>query len=53
MKIHTTLKEVLENCSDWELFCKEQGWSEWAVAEGDGHIDIYLSMEDAKKYGLI
>ena len=53
MKIYTTLKEVLDNCSDWELFCEEKGWSEWAVADGGGDCEVTLTIEEAKRYGLI
>lgn len=48
-----TLNEVLEKCNDWETFCQEQGWSEWAVNEGGGNIVATLTLEEAKKYGLI
>jgi len=50
MKIVTTLEEV---CNDWDLFCKEQGWSEWAVNEGGGDIQVTLTEEEAFKYGVL
>jgi hypothetical protein len=53
MKISMTLSEVLNQCSDWEQFCEEQGWSEWAVNEGGGDIQVSLSREEAERYGII
>ena len=53
MTICVKLKEVLANCNDWLLFCKEKGWAEWVVNEGGGDIEVTLSEEDAKRYGLI
>ena len=51
--ISTTLSEVLDNCNDWDGFCDEFGWSVWAVNEGGGDIDVTLTAEEAKRYGLI
>lgn len=53
MKILITLDEVLEKCNDWEYFCDKEGYSEWAVNEGGGDIEICLSEKKAKKYGII
>lgn len=53
MKIILTLADVLHRCNDWEGFCENEGWSEWAVNEGGGDIDVVLTEEKAKTYGLI
>lgn len=53
MKIYITLEEVLDRCNDWDKFCDKEGYSVWAVNEGGGDIDIYLSEEKAKEYGII
>jgi len=50
MIIIVTLEEVLDRCNDWEYFCKEEGWSEWAVNEGGGDVEI---QQQCHKYGLI
>lgn len=53
MKILTTLSEVLDHCNDWEGFCQEFGWSEWAVNEGGGHVSVELTVEQVTRYGLL
>jgi len=53
MIIVVTLSEVLDKCDDWELFCKEKGWSEYAVNEGGGDIRVRLTKHECHKYGLI
>jgi len=53
MIINMTLEEVLDKCNDWEYFCKEEGWSEWAVNEGGGDVEVYLTEEQAYKYGIM
>ena len=53
MKIHATLREILHNCNDWDAFCKDKGWSEYAVAEGGGDIEVELTFLEAAKYGII
>jgi len=53
MIINMTLSEVLDKCNDWEYFCKEEGWSEWAVNEGGGDVEVYLTEELAYKYGIL
>lgn len=53
MKIVLTLAEVLHRTHDWDKFCQEQGWSEWAVNEGGGDIEVSLTEEDAIKYGVL
>lgn len=53
IEITLTLSDVLERCHDWETFCEEQGWSVYAVNEGGGDCEVRLSIEDARKYGLL
>lgn len=53
MVITMRLDEILRRCNDWETFCEKEGWSEWSVNEGGGHIRVALSEEKAKEYGLI
>ncbi|KKM90899.1 hypothetical protein LCGC14_1233970 [marine sediment metagenome] len=53
MKIVLTLSEVLHRTHDWEKFCEEKGWSEWAVNEGGGDIEVSLTEEEAIKYGVL
>jgi len=53
MKIVLTLEEVLDRTNDWEKFCREQGWDEWAVNEGGGDIEVSLTEEEAFKYGVL
>ena len=48
-----TLSEVLDKCNDWDYFCKEEGWGEWAVAEGGGNVEVYLTEEQCYKYGIL
>lgn len=53
MTIYLTLAEVLDRCSDWDDFCEKEGWSVWAVNEGGGDIDVVLTEDKAKEYGII
>lgn len=53
MKIVLTLGEVLRRTHDWEKFCEEKGWSEWAVNEGGDDIEVSLTEEEAIKYGVL
>jgi len=55
MTITMTLSEILDSLSgyQWEYFCKEEGWNEWACNEGGGHIQVTLTRDEAIKYELI
>ena len=53
MTISMELCEILDRCNDWEYFCEQEGWSEWAVNEGGGGIMVSLSEEQCKKYGIL
>lgn len=48
-----TLQEAMDTCKDWDLLCSEQGFSEWVVAEGGGHIVIDIDIQKAHKYGIV
>lgn len=53
MRINLTLSEVLDRCNNWLAFCERFGWSEWAVNEGGGDIEVSLTEEEAMEFGLI
>ena len=53
MTINITLSEILNKCNNWNDFCENEGFSEWFVNEGGGHIEINLSEEKAIRYGLV
>jgi hypothetical protein len=48
-----TLQEILHTCADWEEFCAAKGWSVFAVNEGGGHIEQELTLEEARKFGVL
>lgn len=37
----------------FEEFCKDFGYDVWVVSEGGGHIEINMTILEAKKYGVI
>jgi hypothetical protein len=43
-----TLDEAAE-LFDWLEFCKITGFSEWARAEGGGHIEASLTVDEVKR----
>lgn len=51
--VKLTLEEILEQGNDWEKFCKDKGWSEWAVNEGGGDIEVNLTLDEAAEYGIV
>lgn len=53
MKIIVTLEEVLDKCYDWQKFCDAYGYSVNAVTEGGGDIEVDMSLEDARLFGII
>lgn len=53
MRIVLTLSEVLDKCNDWDSFCDKEGYSVYCVNEGGDDIEISLSEEKAKEYGII
>jgi hypothetical protein len=48
-----TLQEILKYGNDWEGFCEEYGWDEYAVAEGGGDVEEDLSMTALEKFGIL
>ncbi len=48
-----SLQEIMNTCSDWKQFCKLHGFSEWAVNEGGGHIQVILTINQAHYLGII
>lgn len=48
-----TLSEILETCDDWDYFCDKKGFSVWAVNEGGGDVEVELSLEEARDFGII
>ena len=48
-----TLKEVLDTCSDWDEFCRLHGFSEWAVNEGGGDVQVSLTTQQAHHLGIV
>ena len=53
MTITIPLSEILDKCLDWEKYCKDNGCSEWAVNEGFGEVEVTMTEEEARKYGII
>ena len=53
MIIKLTLSEILNKCNNWDYFCNEEGWGEYAVAEGGGDVEVCLSEEQCYKYGIL
>jgi hypothetical protein len=52
MKIYVTLREVLER-GRWLEFCKAKGFSEWAVNEGGGDVEVMLTLEEAQRFNVV
>ena len=52
MKIVIKLSEVLDRCDNWENFCLEKGFTEMAVNEGAGDIEVTLTEQEAFECGL-
>lgn len=52
MTINLTLSEICSK-GNWDLFCEEKGWSVWACNEGGGYIEVTLTVEEAKRYGVL
>jgi hypothetical protein len=52
LTVDLTLSEISSK-GNWELFCEEKGWSYWACNEGGGEIRVTLTIEEAKRYGVL
>lgn len=48
-----TLQEVMDTCTDWLEFCKLKGFSEWAVNEGGGEVQVSLTTQEAHDLGIV
>ena len=55
MNINITIGELFKEVDalEWERFCEDFGYSVWVVNEGGENIQISLTKEQAKKYGVI
>jgi len=53
MTIRITLEELLTRCLSWDTVCEKKGFSEWAVREGGGDIEVTLTEEEALEFGII
>jgi hypothetical protein len=53
MTITITLAEALRRCNDWDKFCEEFGFSEYAVNEGGGDVEVVVTVEQAQRHGLL
>lgn len=52
MTIHMTLSEVAEECRSWQEFCEDKGFSEYAIREGGGDVEVQLTKEEVLKYEI-
>ncbi len=48
-----TLQEILDTCPDWIKACNMLGFSEWAVNEGGGHVQVELTTQQAHQLGIV
>ena len=48
-----TLEEIIHTCSDWDEFCRLHGYSEWAVNEGGGDVQVTLTEQQAHHLGIV
>lgn len=48
-----TLEEILHTSSSWEKFCELHGYSEWAVNEGGGDVQVSLTENQAHHLGIV
>lgn len=44
---------TITTSTKFEEFCEDFGYSTWVVNEGGGHIEIHMTILEAKKYGII
>lgn len=52
MTITMTLSEVLDRCWSWDYFCEIKGYSVWAVNEGGGDVEVNLTEDELKIFGI-
>jgi len=48
-----TLQEIMDTCPDWLRFCEVKGFSEWAVNEGGGDVQVELTTLEAHDLGIV
>ena len=48
-----TLSEILHTCKNWDTFCEFHGYSLWAVNEGGGDVEVFLSENQAHHLGIV
>jgi hypothetical protein len=48
-----TLQEIMDTCPDWLKACNMLGFSEWAVNEGGGHIQVEITTQQAHQLGIV
>ena len=48
-----SLQEIIECCKDWDEFCKQKGFSVYAVNEGGGHVEVEMTTQEAHGFGII
>ncbi len=48
-----TLREIMYTCDSWEKFCQLHGFSEWAVNEGGGEVEVSLTTHQAHYLGIV
>ena len=55
MKLVMTLSEVQDLCTErnWDKFCEDYGFSQYAVMEGGGDIEITMSPSYAKSVSIM
>lgn len=47
-----TLQEIMD-CGAWDKFCRLHGYSEWAINEGGGDIEVSLNIHQAHHLGIV
>lgn len=50
-----TLSDILHKlgCPKWDEWCNIKGWSPWVCAEGGGDIQISMTIDEAKEWGIV
>ena len=50
--MNITLQEI-SDCGAWHRFCRLHGYSEWAINEGGGAVEVSLSIHQAHHLGIV
>lgn len=48
-----TLQEIMDTTPDWIKACNMLGFSEWAVNEGGGHVQVEITTQQAHQLGIV